>query len=54
MIVSRKLTSAGHKDLNGHILEQVTSAKDGSDLIEVPLAMEVVHIGQHLQVYIYI
>jgi len=50
MTVSKTaLTAAGEEDLNGDILQQVPTWEDGSHLWEIPLAMQMVAILQHLK-----
>lgn len=43
------LTSAGEEDLDGDVLEEVAAGEDGAHLREVPLAVEVVTVLEHLQ-----
>ena len=45
-----QLTSRSEEDLDGRVLEQVSSGEDGADLGEVPLPVEVVAVAQHLKV----
>ena len=42
------LTSRGHEDLDGRLLQQVAPEEDGPDLVEVPFPMQMVHVRQHL------
>ena len=44
-----RLTSAGHEYLDGHRLEQVATAENRPDLVEVPFPMDVVHVWQNLK-----
>lgn len=43
------LTSAGEKDLDGHILQQITSWEDRADFGKVPFSVQMVAVFQHLK-----
>lgn len=43
------LTSASQEDFNGHILQQISSRKDGANFREVPLAMQVITVFKYLK-----
>ncbi len=38
------LTSAGQKDLDGHILQQVAASEDGSYLRKIPFAVKIIAV----------
>ena len=42
------LTPRGEEDLDGRVLQQVAPGEDGPDLCEVPFAVDVVTVPQHL------
>ena len=42
------LTPRGEEDLDGRVLQQVAPGEDGPDLGEVPFAVDVVTVPQHL------
>jgi hypothetical protein len=44
-----ELTPTGEEDLDGNILQQIAAWEDGADLREVPLAVQMVAVLEHLK-----